>query len=244
MIFVLFSGEEEGILGSAYFTEHPPVDLKSVKTYINLDMVGRLKPDSSLEVSGTGTSAGAEGLLKKFIAGKPLKLSFSPEGYGPSDHASFYSKNIPVFFFTTGVHMDYHTPFDDADKINYEGIKQVDGYVYDLANSLATSDSTLSFREAGPKVNASSGRKYKITLGIMPDFASTDNKGLKAELVLKGKPAEKGGMKNGDIIVGINGKPVTNIQDYMFRLNQLKAGDIVNVSVLRQGKPVELIINL
>jgi Zn-dependent M28 family amino/carboxypeptidase len=244
IIFVLFSGEEEGILGSGYFTEHPPVALKSIKTYLNLDMVGRLKPDSSLEIGGTGTSVGAVQLLNKILPGNNLKLSFSPEGYGPSDHASFYAKDIPVFFFTTGVHLDYHTPSDDADRINYPGLRQVDEYIYKLAYTLATSDSTLRFTEAGPKVSTSTGRKYKITLGIMPDFSSTDNKGLKAELVLKDKPAEKGGMKNGDIIVGINGGAVTNIQDYMFRLNQLKAGDIVKVNVNRNGKIVELIINL
>jgi len=243
VIFVLFSGEEEGILGSSYFTDHLPVDVKAIKTYINLDMVGRLKPDSTLEISGTGTSVGAEPLLKKLAIGKPLKLSFSPEGYGPSDHASFYSKNIPVFFLTTGVHLDYHTPSDKADKINYEGLKEVDNYTYDLAKTIINSDSTLTFREAGPKVSVGN-RKYKITLGIMPDFASSDNKGLKVELVLKGKPAEKGGLKNGDIIVGINGKPVTNIQDYMFRLNQLKAKDIVGVTVLRKGEKIELVVNL
>jgi len=244
LIFVLFSGEEEGILGSRYFTDHLPVDLKSVKTFINLDMVGRLKQDSSLEVGGTGTSAGAEQLLKHLATGRALKLGFSPEGYGPSDHAAFYAKDIPVFFFTTGVHLDYHTPFDDADKINYEGLKLVDDYVYSLAWSLATSDSTLKFKESGPKVGSSSGRKYKVTLGIMPDFASSENKGLKVELVLKDKPAERGGMLKGDIITGINGGQVTNIQDYMFRLNQLKAGDIVTVKVLRDGNIKELFIKL
>jgi len=243
IIFVLFSGEEEGILGSSFFADHSPVDIKSIKTYINLDMVGRLKPDSALEISGTGTSIGAETLLKKLVKGKPLKLSFSPEGYGPSDHAAFYAKNIPVFFLTTGVHLDYHTPDDDADKINYEGLKEVDNYTYDLAKTIINSASVLTFQEAGPKVSVGN-RKYKISLGVMPNFTSTDNNGLKVELVIKGKPAEKGGVKNGDVIVGINGKPVTNIQDYMFRLNQLKAGDIVGVTVLRKGEKIDLIVNL
>ena len=159
VIFVLFSGEEEGILGSSFFTANSPVDVKSIKTYINLDMVGRLKPDSALEISGTGTSVNAESLLKKVVTGRALKLSFSPEGYGPSDHAAFYAKNIPVFFLTTGVHLDYHTPSDDADKINYEGLKEVDNYTFDLARTIINADSTLTFREAGPKVSVGN-RKY------------------------------------------------------------------------------------
>jgi aminopeptidase YwaD len=244
IVFVLFSGEEEGLLGSKYFVDHSPVSLKKIQTMINLDMVGRMKPDSSLEVAGTGTARNAEKLLRQISIGKPVKLGFSPEGYGASDHSSFYAKNIPVFFFTTGVHMDYHTPGDMPNKINYLGMTYCNEYVFALAKTLATMDSTLTFSEAGPKVSLSTGRRYKVTLGIMPDFSSTDNKGLRAQLVIPGRPADKGGMKKGDLIISINGKTVSNIQDYMARLSQLKAGEPAMVKVIREGMEVDLIINL
>lgn len=244
IIFVSFGAEEMGILGSKYFTEHPPVSLKSVKAMVNLDMVGRLKADTMLQVNGTGTSKEAVAMVADLNQKYHFNLRMSPEGYGPSDHAAFYAKNIPVFFLTTGAHTDYHTPFDDREKINFEGLEMVTRFSYDLVSQLAMDEKMLTFQEAGPQQAASGGRRYKITLGIMPDINNSTDKGLLVEFVTKGKPAYNGGMLKGDIITSVDGKPVRNIQDYMVRLSQLKAGQTVHVEVLRNGKTELLIIQL
>lgn len=246
VIFVAFGAEEMGLLGSKYFVENPPVELAKIKAMINIDMVGRLKKDHTLQIGGTGTSDRSEEILKNLPGQDGLKLVFSSEGYGPSDHASFYGKDIPVFFFSTGAHLDYHTPFDDTDKINFSGLKTLSDYIFNLAWTLANMDQDLVFKEAGPKYSTSrSGRRRKgVTLGIMPDFAGEIKNGLRADFVIKGKPAERGGMKNGDIIVAIEGKPVGNIYDYMFRLSKLKFGQTITVEVLRDGEKKVLLIQL
>jgi len=174
-----------------------------------------------------------------------VKPVFTPEGSGPSDHSAFYAKNIPVLFITTGAHVDYHTPSDTWDKINYAGMKDVAGYVYKITERLASDNEKLAFTEAGPPESQSRrpGRRG-VSLGIMPDVTGSVKNGLRAELVTPGKPADLGGMKKGDIIISINGKPVKDIEEYMFRLSQLKKGDAVTVEVLRNDKKTELLIQL
>lgn len=244
LICIGFSGEEEGLLGSKQFVDDPGIDLSKANAMINLDMVGRLNKDKTLQISGVGTAAGLKNLVLANSDTSQIHLALSDEGYGPSDHSSFYGKNIPVLFYFTGAHADYHTPMDVADSINYDGMLKISDMVYKVAFSLANADSTLSFREAGPKGPAAGGVMRGITLGIMPDFAGVVKNGLRADFVTPGKPAALGGMKKGDIITAIEGKSVNNIQDYMFRMSQVKKGQAISVDVLRNGKKIGLLIQL
>jgi aminopeptidase YwaD len=245
IICISFSGEEEGLLGSKHFTDDPGIDLSKVNAMINMDMVGRLNDANNLQIGGVGTAAGLKDLVLENSDTSIIKLSLSEEGYGPSDHSSFYGKNIPVLFYFTGAHMDYHTPTDTWDKINYKGMVEISALIFKVAEDLALENSRLQFKEAGPKaeVNRYPGRRG-VTLGIMPDFAGVIKNGLRADFVTPGKPAALGGMKKGDIITAINGKTVNNIQDYMFRMGQLKHGQTISVEVLRDDKKDVLLIQL
>jgi hypothetical protein len=245
IIFVAFDGEELGLLGSRHFISDPLINLKNVDAMINLDMIGRLKnDDQAIMIGGTGTSAESEGILDSLDT-EGIRLNFSPEGYGPSDHAAFYAENIPVFFFTTGAHEDYHMPDDDWDRINYEGEKKVLEIGSQLIKTIANRDQLLTFKEAGPKKQeAKAGYKFKVTLGIMPDFTSTVQGGLGVGGVKKDGPAYKGGMLKGDIITAIDGMQVNDIYDYMGRLKKLQPGQVISVDVLRDNKKVVLIIQL
>ena len=212
---------------------------------INLDMIGRLKPDSgSVVVSGTGTSTESEGLLDQYKSGRIFPVKYSPEGYGASDHSSFYIEDIPVFFFTTGAHEDYHTPTDVASKINYEGEKAVLDFAYDVLKDVSNRNKDLTFKEAGPKSGGRTGQRFKVTLGILPDFTSSGNEGLRIDGARKDGPAARGGMLKGDVIIAINGKPVKNIYEYMDRLKTLEAGKTCNVDVMRNGKLMVFLIQL
>ncbi len=245
IIFVAFSAEEMGLIGSKYLVKHLPVKAEQVKAMINLDMVGRLSlTEPSLMVGGTGTSAETEDILKELATKTTIPLKYSPEGYGASDHAAFYAENIPVFFLTTGAHVDYHTPFDDADRINYDGEKQVLDFAYILSKKIINLPKALTFKEAGPKSNGGYKGGLKVTLGIMPDFAAQDNKGLRADLVRKDGPAEKAGMLKGDIITAIDGKSVKNVYEYMARLKSLQKGQLISVDVLRNGQKIVLLVQL
>ncbi len=241
-IFVAFTGEEMGLLGSKEFVNKPPVDLKKVNAMINMDMIGRLNPESkTISVGGTGTSVQSDSILRKLEVGRPFKVSYSTDGYGPSDHASFYSSNIPVFYFSTGAHDEYHTPADDSDMLDYAGEVAVLDMVYDLSG-IVSSGERLVFREAGAKQATRGGRNLKVTLGIVPDMVSSDNNGLRVDGVRKGGPAEVAGIVKGDRIVTIEGQPVTNIYDYMARLGKLKAGQVATVEIIREGKKQILIV--
>jgi hypothetical protein len=246
IIFISFSGEEMGLLGSKYFTDHPPVDLKSIKAMFNFDMVGRFdKEKNAISISGTGKSLEADSIIKIYEKGLPFTVTHSPDGYGPSDHASFYASNIPVFFFTTGSHMDYHTPFDDADKLDYQKEKEIGDFAYYLIDNVDNMSKALTFHESGKKEGyGRGGRRLKVTLGIMPDFAGTEKKGLRVDGVTKDGPAYRGGMLKGDIITAINGLAVGNIYEYMARLGKLKQGQTISVEVLRNEKKEVLIIQL
>ena len=245
MVFIAFSGEESGLLGSKYFADNPLIDLTNVNAMINLDMVGRLRDSSTLQIGGIGTAEGLKALVSSHADTNLFSLSFSEEGYGPSDHSSFYGKNIPVLFFSTGAHLDYHTPGDTWDKINYEGMKEISDLVFKITEELANTPERLKFRESGPRVEINRAmRRRGVTLGIMPDFAGNVKNGLRADLVTPGKPAALGGMKKGDIITSINGKTINNIQDYMYRMGQLKHGETISVEVIRNGKKEVLLIQL
>lgn len=245
IIFAGFSGEESGLLGSKYFTENPPVELSKINAMINLDMVGRLSDSGTLQAGGVGTSPVLKDIVVSLADTNIMDLALSEEGSGPSDHSSFYGKDIPVLFFTTGAHLDYHTPSDTWDKLNYTGMASVSDFIFDIARRLANDDARLAFTEAGPRQESvRTMRRQGVTLGIMPDFAGNIKNGLRADLVTPGKPAAIGGMKKGDIITAINGKPVGNIQDYMYRMGQLKHGETISVEVLRNGKKEVLLIQL
>jgi hypothetical protein len=245
IICIAFSGEEEGLLGSKYFVDNPGIDLTKVNAMINLDMVGRLKDSSNVQISGVGTAGDFREMISSENDTNLLRLTLSEEGYGPSDHSSFYGKNIPVLFFSTGAHMDYHTPSDTYDKINYKGMVTISSLIFKVSEKLASSPDRLKFREAGPKVEQGRPmRRKSVTLGIMPDFAGNVKNGLRADFVTPGRPAALGGMKNGDIITAINGKSVNNIQDYMFRMGQLKQGQTISVEILRNSVKMVLLIQL
>jgi len=231
------------LVGSKAFTAEPPVETEKMVGMFNFDMVGRLDSASNaLSIGGTKTAKEIEDLLNELNPG--FQLAMSGEGIGPSDHASFYLQNIPVFFISTGAHSDYHTPNDDSELINFEGAKKVTDYAFSLVSKVASRDSALTFQEAGAKFQRSRGGRFKVTFGIMPDFAGLEKRGLRIDAVTKGKPADKGGMKKGDIITAIEGKKVGGIHDYMSRLQSLEGGNTITVDIIRDNKETVLIIQL
>ena len=243
VIFMAFGAEEMGLVGSKEFTNKPPVAIENMVAMFNFDMVGRLDSVSNgLSIGGTKTSKETEEILNRLNTG--FDLAMSPEGVGPSDHASFYLQNIPVFFISTGAHSDYHTPQDDTEFINFEGVKKVVDYSSAVLSEVVNRDSVLTFQEAGPKFQRSRGGKLKITFGIMPDFAGMESRGLRIDAVTKGKPAYKAGMKKGDIITAIDGKKVGGIHDYMSRLQTLEIGQTALVDIIREDETTVLIIQL
>ncbi|MFP4025291.1 MAG: M20/M25/M40 family metallo-hydrolase [Thiohalospira sp.] len=245
-IFVAFGAEEMGLIGSKHFVNNLPVADSLILAMINIDMVGRLRQDRSLQIGGTGTSLEADSILHLLNTKYNFKLGLSEEGYGPSDHSSFYSKDIPVFFYSTGAHIDYHTSNDTIGAINFDGLVEVTNFIYDLAFNLSSQNVTLTFSEAGPKSPGGdfNRREMKVSLGIMPDFSGVEKRGLRADLVIKGKPADKAGMESGDIIVAMDGLPVGDVYEYMERLNQFKPGQIITVEVIRNEEKKVLIIQL
>jgi aminopeptidase YwaD len=243
ILFVAFTGEEMGLLGSKYFVANSPIPIRRISAMINLDMVGRPNEEKRLSISGTGTALEMDDILNQVKPGS-LTWSKSPEGFGPSDHASFYTAEIPVLYFSTGAHLDYHTPADTPDKLDYKTMEEIASKVSDVVLNIANSNSPLTFKEAGPKVSDSGRRKLKVTLGIMPDVSGTENNGLRVEFATPGKPAQIAGITKGDRIIAINGLPVTNVYDYMTRLQTLKSGQTVSVELVRGDKPVLILVQL
>ncbi|MEN8124376.1 MAG: M20/M25/M40 family metallo-hydrolase [Bacteroidota bacterium] len=246
VIIIAFGAEEIGTIGSKYFTMHPTIVKENIVAMVNLDMVGRLKESKEITVSGVGTSKEGEELLNKILNEKERDLVLGVEynGFGPSDHANFYVDNVPVFFFNTGAHEDYHTSRDVVEKINFEGLKRVTEYAYDLSVNLINADSTLTFQEAGPKGRAKNTRGGKVKLGIMPNFGKSEEDGLRVDGVTKGSAADRGGVLKGDVIVAIAGKEVHNIYEYMARMTKVRPGQTINVDVMRNAEKKVLIIQL
>lgn len=235
-LFMAFSGEEMGLLGSNYFVKNPTIDLKKVNYMINMDMVGRLKKDSTLAVYGTGTSPIFKQVLKSH--NENFKLIQKESGVGPSDHTSFYLADIPVLHFFTGQHEDYHKPSDDSDKLNYEGMRTIGTYIYNIIGDL-NDNGKLAFRTT--KNESEETPRYKVSMGVIPDYMY-DGKGMKIDGVSEGKPAIKAGVKKGDILVQFDGENITDMMGYMKALSNTKAGDKKPIVVKRSGKEVTLTI--
>ncbi len=246
IIFIAFGAEEMGLLGSKFFIDHSPIHIEDIIAMLNLDMVGSLNKETKvLTIGGTGTAIGLSDLVNQLVDSTKLIVKQSTEGYGPSDHASFYMKDIPVIFFFTGVTEEYHTPDDIVDSLNFIGQKVVSEYAYDLAMAIDMRNEALVYQEAGPKIRTEGGRRsLKVTLGIMPDFASVNSKGVRADIVIKDRPAYRAGMQNGDIIMAMDGKPVGDIYEYMARLKEFKKGQRISVDVIRGNEKVVLIVEL
>jgi aminopeptidase YwaD len=238
--FFTFSGEELGLLGSDYLANHLPFPVEDAITMINMDMIGRLK-DSSLIVYGTGTSSNWKVLLNQDnIYG--FKLTFNDEGYGPSDHSSFYGKKIPVLFFFTGTHEDYHKPSDDADKINFDGEREVLEYVYNVAMDIDENADRPDYLLVEKK---QSGEMFtrKVYVGTIPDFASNVD-GYKISGVSEGSPAQQAGLQGGDIIISFGGKTISNIYDFTYALSDFVPGDIVDIIVKRGNDEITFKVKL
>lgn len=228
-LFITFSGEELGLYGSKYFTEHPTIDLSSANYMINMDMVGRLNDSThGLTIGGYGTSPVWETLFAK--EEKSFKIHFDSSGTGPSDHTSFYRKDLPVLFFFTGIHGDYHKPSDDADKINYTGEWQLIKFIYKQVEVL-NNKGKLPFTKTKEAVTTAKS-SFKVTLGIMPDY-TFDGIGVRADGVSEGKIAQKAGIKTGDVIVQLGEYSFTDVQSYMETLAKFKKGDATTVKVKR-----------
>ncbi len=245
VLFMSFGAEEMGLIGSKYFTKNPLIDLNDIHLMLNLDMVGRLNQETkALTIGGTGTANGLSDKITALAQGHDIVAKTSPGGMGPSDHASFYIEDVPVLFFFTGVHEDYHTPADDTEKINFEGEKSVADFVSDVLVGFANQDDKLVYTEAGPKSRPSGRRRFKVTLGIMPDVASTEANGLRVDGVVPNRPADFAGMKKGDVIIAMDGKSVNGIYEYMHRLADFKPGQRITVTVQRGEENIALIVEL
>jgi hypothetical protein len=229
-LFVCFSGEEMGLLGSKYVADHLPVAVSSVNYMINMDMIGRLDPTTkTVIVNGTGTSPVWEPLLKK-LENENLKVKTDSSGTGPSDHTSFYLKDIPVLHFFTGGHPDYHKPSDDFDKVNIAGEAEVLGLIVKVIESL-DAEPKLAFLKT--KTKSMAGRSsFKVTLGIMPSYSS-EGTGLKVDGVTEGRPGHKAGILTGDVIVKMGEYEIKDIQNYMDALGKFEKGQTIKVDVKR-----------
>ncbi len=249
VLFIAFTGEEKGLWGSAHFVANPTVDLSRAVAMLNLDMVGRMV-DDGVAVFGTGTAEQWETLAEESNASldRPLVLGFSPDGYGPSDHASFTGEGIPVLHFFTNTHSDYHRPGDDWDKINGEGIERVSQLTAEIASRLASVDRTTAailtpvkqerpaLAAASQESSRSGSRPY---FGTIPDMTPRDF-GLRITGVREGSPAEKAGLQSGDVIVEFDGNEIADIYAYTYALQEKKPGDKAVVIVERQGERITL----
>ena len=232
LVFVAFGGEEEGLLGSNYYVNHPLVPLDKTTAMINMDMIGRMK-DSKLMIGGVGTATEWRPLLAK----TDFSLALSDDGFGPSDHSSFYSKQIPVLFFFTGTHNDYHKPSDTFDKINYNDEARILSLIARIVREIDSADKRLTYTTAKSAPPRTGG--FRVYLGTIPNYADT-NDGLLLDGVRDDSPAAKGGLKAGDRIVKIGNTDVKNVYDYTQALGEMKAGQEYVFEVMRGTEKLTL----
>ncbi len=233
-LFIAFSGEELGLIGSKKYVENSTIDLKMVNYMLNMDMVGRLNEEKVLAVNGAGTSPVWKDELAKINVGG-IKVKTSDSGIGPSDHTSFYLADIPVLHFFTGQHSDYHKPSDDSELVNYDGLYEVSQLIAQLIENL-DDDGKIEFTKT--KDEQQQAASFKVTLGVMPDYVY-DGEGMRIDAVLDDRPAKKAGLEKGDIVMQIGDVEVKTIYDYMEGLSKFKKGDKAKVKVKRKNKVIE-----
>jgi hypothetical protein len=255
LLFVTFSGEELGLLGSEYFVTHSPVPLDSAVAMVNFDMVGRLR-DDKLIVYGVATATELPAILDSANLAAaapraglpwtaPLRLTALGDGFGPSDHSSFYARSIPVLHFFTDLHDDYHSAGDVPSKINASGEAHVVDVAERVIRAIADRPSRLTFiRSAAPAPVASSRQGSDVYLGSIPDMSNSAGQGLRLTGVRAGSPAEQAGLTAGDVIVEFAGRAVKDLYDFSDALYSHKPGDAVSVTVLRNGDRKQLTVHL
>jgi len=233
-LFMAFSGEEMGLLGSNYFVKNPTIDTKKVDYMVNMDMVGRLKADSTLAVYGVGTSP----IFKQTVTANnsKFKIVAKESGVGPSDHTSFYHADIPVLHFFTGQHEDYHKPTDDTEKLNYEGMQTISNYIFEIITDL-DNNGKLPFRAT--KNESDSVPKFKVGLGVTPDYLY-DGEGMRIDGTRENTPATNAGIQKGDVVIKIGDNDISDMMSYMKALAAFKKGDTTKVTVKREEELIEV----
>jgi hypothetical protein len=234
ILFMAFGGEEEGLLGSNYYVNYPLLPLANTVAMINMDMIGRMK-DSKLVIGGVGTAKEWRDIM---AAEKSFQLTLNEDGFGPSDHSSFYSKQIPVLFFWTGTHADYHKPSDTFEKINYDDEARILALVARIVKQLDTADKRLTYATAKSDATPRTGG-FRVYLGTIPSYADSDN-GLLLDGVRDDSPAAKAGLKAGDRIVKIGTRDIKNVYDYTAALGEMKAGEEYAIEVVRGTERLSL----
>lgn len=233
-LFIAFSGEEEGLLGSNYFVKNPTIDTKKVTYMINMDMVGRLNSENTLAVYGVGTSP----IFKQTVNANAgvLNVVENESGVGPSDHTSFYLADIPVLHFFTGQHEDYHKPSDDIEKVNFEGMEIVSNYIFRIIEDL-DSQEKLPFRKT--KNESEVVPDFKVTLGVVPDYLFS-GKGMRIDGVSEDRPAQKAGLQKGDVVVKMGDYEITDMMSYMKSLSKFEKGQTAVVTIKRDKEIKEV----
>ncbi|UCE20370.1 MAG: M20/M25/M40 family metallo-hydrolase [Gemmatimonadota bacterium] len=242
LLFIAFGGEEIGIIGSNYYVNNPIFELEKTVTMINLDMIGRLT-DNKLIVQGVGTAAEWDSLITFSNETSGFDLALKKSGYAPGDNTPFYAKKIPVLFFFTDAHEDYHTPWDDVEKINVEGEEKIVEYVRSIATYVDTSETRPLLTQIEEEEKPTGHPRFRVSVGTIPDFAA-EVEGVKLTGVREGGPAERAGIKGGDIIVRLGEKEIKNLYDYTYALGEYKPGDVVDVVVIRDGQRLTFEVTL
>jgi len=232
-LFIAFSAEELGLNGSKYFVENPTISLNSVNYMINMDMVGRMNDSTkTITIGGYGTSPSWQNMIAS-VKKKSFNVKFDSSGTGPSDHTSFYRKDIPVLFFFTGLHTDYHKPSDDADKINYVGMAQIVRFIQEMIENDKTANK-LVFTKTREQQTSTSTR-FSVSMGIMPDY-SYSGTGVRVDGVTDNRPAKKAGLQGGDIVKQLGDYKTSSVESYMQALSKFKKGDKTTAVVSRGDK--------
>ena len=248
LVFILFGGEELGLLGSKHYAENPTINLDKVQLMVNLDMIGRLDEDKNVYLGGVPTAYGLDKAIKPFIESSKLNVTsyqHTASGvrslFSRSDHYNFYKKDVPSLFFFTGIHKDYHTPRDEANLVNYEGLKLISDLAEKVIDNAANRNDRFEFREL-PKLEEESERtpaRMKVSLGIMPDYAHQGS-GLKIDSVIDKRPAKNSGMKDGDVLIKIQDTMIDDIYKYMEILSKIEPGTKVQATILRNNEELNI----
>ena len=249
IVFIAFSGEEEGLLGSKHYVNNPVFPIERTVAMLNLDMVGRLN-NNKLNVGGIGTASELKQLVEQINTGDgarmrvmkvppKFELALNEDGFGPSDHSSFYGKKVPVLFFFTGTHVDYHKPSDTAEKINYEGLAKVKSLVLEIAQEIDRTPTKPTYIVAKSGGMGGGRTGFNVSLGTIPSYADATD-GMVLDGVRDNSPASKAGLLAGDKVVKLAGKDIRNVMDYTYTLGEMKAGEEYEVEVIRGGQRMTL----